>query len=269
VPHEYRKLFENMRFPDPPNYDEETDPYADAWARFRPGERARLGRWRKNYYAMTANLDRNVGRLMQTLDALGLADNTIVVFTSDHGEMFGAHGRRAKNIFYEEAIRVPFLIRGPAIPAGIESRVCISSVDIMPTLLGLLGLPAPREVEGMDLSHLVRGEAAAPAPEFAFLQNTGACADWEDGHEWRAVRDLRYTYAVFRVDHGEFLFDNTADPWQMTNLAENNEFRAVLEKQRTRLASKMAEIEDTFEACTWYREHWTDGNRNILRGARG
>ena len=65
------------------------------------------------YYAMTANLDRNLGRLMHALDKAGIADDTILVFTSDHGEMFGSHGRRAKNIFYEEAARVPFVLRYP------------------------------------------------------------------------------------------------------------------------------------------------------------
>ena len=78
------------------------------WAIMSPEQRSQLPEWMRVYYAMTTNLDRNIGRLLQAIDDLGLRDDTIFVFTSDHGEMFGAQGRRAKNIFYEEAVRVPF-----------------------------------------------------------------------------------------------------------------------------------------------------------------
>src|SRR5690606_34830552 len=125
------------------------------------------------YYAMVANLDANVGRLLEAVDDLGLRENTIFVFTSDHGEMFGAQGRRAKNIFYEEAVRVPLIMRWPGhIPAGSTSDVCLNTPDIMPTLLSLLGLPIPDEVEGMDLSHCALGRSG-PEPEAAFMQGMG------------------------------------------------------------------------------------------------
>ncbi len=154
----------------------------------------------RNYYAMTANLDGNIGRILQAVDQAGLADETLIVFTCDHGEMFGGHGRMKKNIFYEEAARIPFLMRWPGrIPAGLVSDACLNTPDIMPTLLGLAGLSSriPESVEGMDLSHLAMGRSG-PEPEAAFLMNTGACAAWQDGHEWRALRDQRFTYAVFR-----------------------------------------------------------------------
>ena len=113
----------------------------------------------KAYYAMTANLDVNFGRLIAALEAKGLAENTIVLFTSDHGECFGAHGRMAKNIFYEEAAHVPFLVRQPkAIPAGSASDACLNTVDIMPTLLSMMDLQIPADVEGMDVSHCAAGK---------------------------------------------------------------------------------------------------------------
>ncbi|MCP4641292.1 MAG: sulfatase-like hydrolase/transferase, partial [bacterium] len=227
-----------------------------------------LPEWRGNYYAMTANLDWNFGRLMDALDAAGIADNTLVVLTSDHGEMFGAHGRRAKNIFYEEACRIPFLMRMPGrIPAGNAADACLGTVDIMPTTLGLLGLSVPEAVEGMDLSRSACGEAG-PEPDAALLQNTGACAAWTDGHEWRALRDKRYTYAIYRRDRSERLFDNVSDPLQMTNLAESPDHAPVMERFRAMLADRMAGLNDTFEACTWYRDHWIE-DRIILRGAKG
>jgi arylsulfatase A-like enzyme len=181
--------------------------------------------------------------------------------------MIGAHGRKAKNIFYEEAVRVPLLMRRPSlIPAGSVSDACINTPDLMPTMLSLLGLPIPRGVEGSDLSHCAAGRPG-PMPEAAFMQNTGACAAWQDGHEWRSLRDKRYTYARFRVDGSELLFDNLADPYQMKNLARESVAAPVLERFRKMLARRMAEINDTDESCTWYRDHWTS-DRVILRGAR-
>jgi len=242
------------------------DPYADNWGSFKAGERERLSEWMRGYYAMTANLDWNFGRLMAAVDRLGLRDDTIIVFTSDHGEMFGAHGRRAKNIFYEEAARVPFVIRWPAkIPAGSVSEACFGTVDILPTLLGLMNLQVPDEVEGMALDHLAFGKPG-PEPDAAFLQNTGACAAWENGHEWRALRDRRYTYACYRVDGRELLFDNQADPLQMRDLAAEPEYAQVRDRFKRMLEEKMTSLGDTFPECTWYRDNWIE-DRIILRTA--
>jgi arylsulfatase A-like enzyme len=269
VPAKYAEMFKDVSLPNPPNYKDTNDKYADDWGRLNPRQRKMLLTWRRLYYGMTANLDWNIGRLLNALDQAGISDNTIVVFTSDHGEMFGAHGRRAKNIFYEEAARIPFLIRWPnEIRAGTVSDACFSTVDIMPTILSLMDLPVPQSVEGMDLSHCALGGRGAE-PQAAFLQNTGACAAWEDGHEWRALRDKQYTYAVYRVDKSELLFDNKNDPYQMNNLAGNSKYNQTIERFRGMLAGKMKSLNDTFEKCTWYRDNWTDGNRNINRTARG
>ncbi len=155
MPDHFWQLFKAVPFPHPPNYRPHNDaPYCDAWARLSREDRAQLETWRRGYHAQLASIDWNLGRLLTALETTGAAERTIVVFTSDHGEMFGAHGRRAKNIFYDEACRVPLLIRWPQrIPAGSRSDVCLSTVDLMPTLLALLGLEPPPGMEGMDLSH--------------------------------------------------------------------------------------------------------------------
>ena len=269
VPDKYREMFESVSLPNPPNYKDQNDKYADGWGRIGPEQRKKIETWRRNYYAMTANLDWNIGRLLSALDKAGLGENTIVVFTSDHGEMFGAQGRRAKNIFYEEAARIPFLIRQPKrIPAGSVSDACLSTVDIMPTVLSLMGLKVPGDVEGMDLSHYALGRKG-PQPQAALLQNTGACAAWQNGHEWRALRDKQYTYAIYRVDKSELLFDNKNDPYQTTNLAGEAKHAGTLNRFRKMLAAKMESLNDTFEQCTWYRDNWTDGKRVIILGAKG
>jgi len=268
VPEDYREMFANVPFPNPPNYAPENDPYADNWGRLNEKQREMLEQWRRNYYAMTANLDWNLGRLFQAIDEAGLRDNTLVVFTSDHGEMFGAHGRRAKNIFYEEASRIPYLMRMPGtIPAGTVSDACLSTVDIMPTVLSLLGLPIPDVVEGMDLSGVAKGHAG-PEPRAALLQNTGACAAWQNGYEWRGVRNKRFTFATYRVDKSELLFDNVEDPLQIHNLAQDPAHAETVKELRAFMHDKMGTLNDTFETCTWYRDHWTE-NRIIVRAAKG
>ena len=212
VPPQYLDLYRNVKLPRRPNYSETSDPYADNWAKLTPRYPQEVDSFQRSYYAQTANIDWNVGRIMQALEQQGLADNTILVFTSDHGEMFGAHGRRAKYIFYEEAARVPFLMRWPGhIPAKLVSDALLGTPDIMPTLLSMMNLPVPRAVEGADLSRHALGQGGA-GPDAAHLQGMGTTAAWQDGTEWRALRDHEYTYGIYHRDGSELLFHNRRDP---------------------------------------------------------
>ena len=258
VPGEWLARFRDVDFALPPNYRPDNDPHADAWARLSDAQRKELPEWMRVYYAMTANLDWNFGRLLAALEASGRREDTIVVFTSDHGEMFGAQGRRAKNIFYEEAVRVPFLLRWPGtVPAGRVSDAPLNTPDIMPTLLTLLDLPVPTEVEGTSLAHCALG-ADGPEPSAAFLQGMGATAIFEDGHEWRALRSRRHTYAIYRADGEEHLYDNLADPYQQRNLAQDAAQRELLLDFRQQLRARMNALGDRFETCCWYRDHWIE-----------
>lgn len=266
APEEYLQLFAETEFSLPPNYKPEDDPHADAWARLSAEQRGELTEWMRVYYAMTANLDWNIGRLLAECERLGLFENTIFVFTSDHGEMFGAQGRRAKNIFYDEAVRVPFLIRWDGVIApGSISDACLNSPDIMPTLLSALGLPRSPEAEGFDFSPILWGEDI-DEPRAAFMQGMGATAIFEDGREWRALRSKQHTYAVFLADGSELLFDNLSDPYQMRNLAGEGEYAELLQSMRAALAERMRALNDNFAACAWYERHWTR-DRIILRSA--
>lgn len=271
VPARFYEMFKDTEFPMASNYSDVLDPYGDAWSNIKKNPQM-IADWMRCYYAMTANLDWNVGRLLKAVDKAGIKENTIIVFTSDHGEMFGAHGRMKKNIFYEEAARAPFLMSWPGkIPAGLASDACLNTVDIMPTLLSLAGVSIPKEVEGIDLSHIAVGRKG-PEPEFAFLMNTGACAAWENGHEWRALRNKHYTYAVFRgwpkkgLQRKELLFDNLADPYQMNNLTCDPKHAKLIADFRQILKKRMASLNDTFPESTWYRDNWID-NRIIKRAA--
>lgn len=265
VPAECLERFRDRDFGLPPNYLPNNDPHADEWARLSPQERDSLTEWMRVYYAMTANLDDNMGRLMAAIRETGLDDNSIVIFTSDHGELFGAHGRRAKNIFYEEAVRVPFLIRWQGrLAEGAKRDFVFNTVDIMPSLLSLMGLPIPKEVEGTDLSACIRGEA--DTQEGALMMCTGPTAVFGDGNEWRAYRTKQYTYAVFKADGLELLFDNRRDPYQMENLMGDPAYAETAADLRARMLARMERIGDTFENNTYYEKNWVE-NRLIKRTA--
>lgn len=167
------------------------------------------------YYSHIAALDRAFGRLMETLEELGLSENTIVVFTSDHGDMLGSQGKQKKQKPWDESIMVPFVLRYPArAAAGRRSATLLNVVDVMPTLLGLAGIPVPERVEGADLSHAVLGRPG-PEPSSAWLAHP--CPFIEPIPEWRGVRTARYTY-VRSLAGPWLLYDNENDPYQMENL---------------------------------------------------
>lgn len=253
VPEKYYELFKNQPFPNPENYLPENDPYADDWAKLSECERQELEDWRRVYYAMVANLDDNFGKLVNAIDNLGLFDNSIVIFTSDHGELFGAHGRRAKNIFYEEAVRVPYLIRGKQFtPSVCDAN--FNTVDIMPTLLSYMNLPIPETVEGLNKKDEIQGNTVSD--EGSLMMGTGPTATYGNGHEWRAYRTKQYTYAIFKNPEKELLFDNQNDPFQMNNLANNGQYTDLKNKLKQEMFDKMEKNNDKFRENTYYRDHW-------------
>jgi arylsulfatase A-like enzyme len=270
APDDYADMFREVQFDDPPNFTGEAS--ADVFWAARFTKEWVKENWIPNrnsfkqvYYSMVANLDANFGKLMAALDRLGLAEDTIVVFTSDHGEMWGAHERIAKKIFYEEAARVPFLMRWPArIAAASQTDLCLNTPDIMPTLLDLLQLPIPASVEGQSVARRILGEAG-PEPEAAFLQGMGHTFQWGDGDEWRALRDKQYTYARF-IDGKEYLYDHQRDPFQLTNLAAEPDFAGLMDKYRSMLNDKMAKLNDEIHPCTWYNDRWVV-DRIVVRSA--
>jgi len=262
VPGNYLEQFKDAEFTLPGNYKPDDDPYADKWGRLNDWQRRELTEWMRVYYAMTANLDDNVGRLLKEVTRLGLDENTIVVFTSDHGEMFGAQGRRAKNIFYDEAVRVPFLFRQPGrIPAGKHSELPLNSPDIMPTLLSLMGQDVPDTAQGFDYAAAVLGKPPGDVPAGTLMMGTGAVAIFEDGHEWRAWRDARYTYAEYLADGSRYLFDNSSDPLQKNNIICNQAHKDTAASMKQAMNVKMEEIGDRFLPCSHYKERVGDGRR--------
>jgi arylsulfatase A-like enzyme len=171
------------------------------------------------YYAQISALDAELGRILAYLDAQGLAHDTIVVFTSDHGDMLWSQGHMMKQQPWEESIRVPFLLRWPGrVPAGRTTEGLVGLVDLLPTLLHLAGVPLPSGVQGSDLADLALGRSEY-GDESVYLYDLVAVDQSiaQGIPEWRGVRTPRHTYA--RTRQGPWLlYDNVADPYQLVNL---------------------------------------------------
>ena len=202
-----------------------------------------------NYYAAITSLDWNMGRLTEAMDKLGIADNTIVVFTSDHGAQLFSLYLYHKQWPYEESISVPFIIRYPEkIRPSQVNDLLFGSVNIMPTLLGLMGVDIPNTVEGKDLSGFILGNATGPEPDSVLIEVITPCGrvmDRTGMRAWRGVRTKRYTYARFHDEHW-VLFDNKLDPLQRRNLIYNKQYNGLKGKMKAKLDEWLKKTNDPF-----------------------
>ena len=201
------------------------------------------------YYAHIAALDDCLGDLLATLSEKGIAENTILVFTSDHGDMLYSHGRQKKQQPWDESIRVPFLLRYPAAlgPGGRTIDMPINAPDIMPTLLGLCGLPIPGSVEGLDYSGHIQG-GPNPGDGAAVImcpQPFGQVTRKQGGREYRGIVDGQYTY-VRALDGPWLLFDNENDPYQLKNLCNEPPAAEIQARLDAQLNAKLAQRRDEF-----------------------
>ncbi|MHC4756003.1 MAG: sulfatase family protein [Planctomycetota bacterium] len=197
-----------------------------------------------DYYGMVESLDAEFKRILDALDRAGVAEDTIVCYSSDHGDMIGSQGYKFKRWPYEESARVPLLIRYPRkIRAGQVIADPISTVDMYPTLTGLAGLKTPSGIDGLDYSPMLTGKTDKPPRDYAFLQMLYAYVPWPG---WRALRTKDYMYA--RTVKGPWLLFNTAkDPYQMKNLVDDPAFEALAKKMENRLAAIMKESGDSWD----------------------
>lgn len=212
----------------------------------------------QGYYAHATATDEAIGRVLSQLKELGLWENTIIVFSSDHGEMLGAHGVKpfVKQLAWDESIRVPFLIRYPDIDKnqGTVVNAPITTPDILPSLLGLSGIDVPGVIQGDNLAGLMK--SPDPKADRAALVMAAAPfgANYKDP-EYRGIRTSQYTY-VKTLNGPELLFDNVNDPYQMNNLVNRAEYTVLQQKLEAKLMAELAEIGDEFKSREYYMEKW-------------
>jgi arylsulfatase A-like enzyme len=183
------------------------------------------------------------------LKAAGIEENTIVVFTADHGDMLHSQGQIRKQKPWDESIRVPMLFHWPA-GIGREGRkldAALNTEDLMPTLLGLIGAPIPKQVEGRDLAGYLRG-GEKPADDASLITCPSPFGEWtrqRGGREYRGLRTARYTY-VRDLNGPWLLYDNETDPYQKQNLCNEPEFAALQADLDRQLDEKLAKTGDEF-----------------------
>ncbi len=199
----------------------------------------------RGYYAQVKNVDDNMGRILHALERLGLSEDTIVCYFSDHGEMMGSHGRMNKGAPDEESCSIPLIVRGPGIESGRCSDALIGGIDLMPTMLSLAGVTPPASVEGEDLSSLVRGESAR-GNEFTYIQHEHCIFPEAADTVWRNVRSEEWS-CTWRLTDGEARLHNLIDdPFEMHNLIDSPGHDAVRHDLEAMMRSKAAAIGDRF-----------------------
>ena len=205
------------------------------------------------YYAHCSAIDHCVGELMDTLRETGLADHTLVVFTSDHGEMMGAHdiSPMMKQWPYDEAAHVPFLLLDPRVKARSVTTP-IGTPDILPTLLGLVGVAVPASVEGENLAPVVTG--SGPGPDRAALM---MCVSpfIPKLKEYRGIRTSGHTY-VRNLAGPWLMFDDVKDPYQTHNLVGDPANAALQQQLDSRLQAALGKIGDNFQPAQYYLDRW-------------
>lgn len=210
----------------------------------------------QGYYAHCTATDKAIGDLLTKIKSLGLYDNSVIIFTADHGEMMGSHGvrPREKQLAWDEAAKVPFLIRYPGIGnnAGKQTLTPLNTPDILPTMLSLTKIKIPGSIEGEDLSSVVKNPSRNK--EGAALYMCVYPVAITKFSEYRAIKTNRYTY-VKTPGKAIMLFDNINDPYEMNNLLDKPAYKDLQDKMEVLLANKLKSIGDAdFKPYRYYME---------------
>ncbi len=226
----YDKMYANADVPIPKSLQKALANFPK-WAPKAKGvNAAHLQKIMPAYYGMVKCIDDNVGRILKTLKDEGLMENTIIVFTSDHGDLCGEHCRLNKGVPYEGSARIPFIVHHPKkIKGGVVVGQALSCIDFFPTVMGLMGRKHDVPVEGRDATALLVGEPVEGWDDIAFLRGTQS-APWVC-----AVTD-RYKL-VYATDDVPWFVDMDRDPDELVNVFAKKEFRPVIRQMTAKLVA--------------------------------
>jgi choline-sulfatase len=226
--------------------------------------------YRARYYGSLTWLDSNVQRLLQTIDELGLADRTLVIYTTDHGDMAAEKGLWLKSLMFDASVRIPLVVRMPGvIIPGSKCDALLNHVDLFPTIAGLTGTAAdlPADLTGKDRSQVLRGKAEGPKYTFSV-------------HEVRGNRELpgqimarSQQYKFIYYPHLEkeqdrcVLYDMNSDPEETTNLAARGEYAKVVAEHKQAIERFFAGLKEPPYPPKKMSEENADGNGK--KGGKG
>ena len=235
----YDHMYDHLRFLPPRTYGRD-DLLSPRWLGEGKNHAVFRGEQMSRYFGMVKCIDDNIGRLLNVLQAEQESDSTIVLLTSDHGDLCYEHDRLNKGNPYEGSARVPLLLRYPQ--GDLNQAVfdsAIGTVDITPTLLGLAGCKVKREFPGRDLSSYFRGAVHEANSEIVFLRNSGLEANWV------AAVDSRYKL-ILSVSDRPWLFDNEEDPDELFNFYQRPNTNGVVRRLAKGLQKYSLESKDPY-----------------------
>ncbi|MFI3320951.1 MAG: sulfatase-like hydrolase/transferase [Rikenellaceae bacterium] len=220
---DYTNLYTDMRVEKPRTYDAPRPEGTPKWQR-PDGKAVSLAKSLPQYFGMVKNIDDNVGRILDKLEQEGILENTIIVFTSDHGDLMGEHARMNKGTIHDGATKVPFVIahgkdcKKPLVPRGKVVKEASNTTDWMPTFLSLLGVKSP-EVPGRDVTPLMSGKAPKGWNDVTFSQLG-----------FTAAIDSRYKLMVTPFGDEPWFFDAVEDPDEIVNLYNDPKYDEIIVK---------------------------------------
>ncbi len=205
-------------------WEETKDITAEQWRKYR---------WM--YYRLVEHVDAHIGQVLDALEKSGLADNTIIVFTSDHGEMGGSHGLRGKNILFEEAMRVPFVIAGKGVQHKKDAQTLVcNGQDLLPTLCDIASITPPIELRGCSLWGVATGKQATIDRDHIFVEcGNSFCVIDREGNKYTK-------YDQVYADGMEVFVNLKKDPLEMTNRIKSPEYAAKIAELREICAGQKA-----------------------------
>jgi arylsulfatase A-like enzyme len=258
-------LFEDVEIPEPETFDDDyrsrasAAPHADMriadmpdYKREQPAglspeaiKRWNYQRFIKDYLRTIASVDENVGRLLRYLDETGLAENTLLIYTTDNGFFLGDHGWFDKRFMYEESLRIPFLVRYPpeVKPGSVDDHIVLN-VDFAPTFLDYAGVPIPKDMQGRSLRPLLRGESPPDWRTSMYYHYY----EYPGPHRVRphyGVRTRRYKLIHYYTTGEWELFDLEKDPHELHNVYEAPAYAEVVQRLKGELERLRRELKDT------------------------
>ena len=226
APKEYADRYRTASMPAPiPSLTSgKSTAYSSRQSKMDPDE---IEETRRMYCAAVELIDDQIGLILEALDNRNMLENTVIVFTSDHGEMLGDHGLYSKSFGYEQSIRVPLLIAGPNIPRGRTSEGLVELIDINPTICEASGLPRQEGIDAISLLPLLRGETETHRDD-AYSALAGFRSMRTDAHK-----------LIENYNDWSELYDLVNDPWETTNLS--GESSAIESELRDRMHKRLTE----------------------------
>ena len=238
-PEPFLSMYKGSEMPLPPDYMP-VHPFHNGWM---TGRDEQLAAWPRTpgvvreqlaeYYGMVSHVDYEMGRILDQLKASGFDENTVVVFSSDHGLSVGSHGLLGKQNLYEHSMKAPLVLSGPGIPHG-ESQALVYLFDLFPTLLNLTKGRVPEGTDGQDLGPVWRGEQDE-------IRETIYLA-YEDMH--RSVRNDRWKLIRYPRLHYTQMYDLQSDPYELRNLADLDAFAEIRDGLEAELERWHAYVDD-------------------------